>query len=71
MACRTAVRQVTDSCGYLEMLQACKDSHADLFVVISKRSSDLQAGVLVGVMDDDVVAISGDVHCREEVRTMQ
>ena len=39
--------------------------------MISEGSSDLQAGVLVRVMDDDMITISSDVHRREEIRAVQ
>ena len=42
-----------------------------LLIVIGKGSSDLQARVLVGVMYDDVVAVPGDIHGREEVGAVQ
>lgn len=44
---------------------------AHLLIVVGEGSSDLQARVLVGVMYDDVVAVPGDIHGREEVGAVQ
>jgi len=44
---------------------------AHLLIVVGEGSSNLQAGVLVGVMYDDVVAVPGDIHGREEVGAVQ
>ena len=44
---------------------------AYIFIVIGEGAPNLQAGVLVRVVNDDMVPITGDVHCREEVGAMQ
>ena len=42
-----------------------------LLIFITEGPPNLHTGVLVGVMDDDVVPIPSDVHCTEEVRAMK
>ena len=42
-----------------------------LFILVIERAPDLQTRVLVGIMDDDVIAISSDVHGRKEFGAMQ
>lgn len=34
-----------------------------ILIVVGERASDLQAGILVGIVNDDVVAVTSDVHC--------
>ena len=42
-----------------------------LLIFIAEWPPDLNTRVLVGIMDDDMIAISSDIHCREEVRAVQ
>lgn len=44
---------------------------AYLLIVVGERPPDLQAGVLIGVMYNNVIPVPCNVHCREEVRSMQ
>ena len=47
--------------------QAC----SYLLILIVEGAPHLKAGVLVGIMYDDVVAVPSDVHCTEELRAMK
>ena len=47
--------------------QAC----SYLLIRIVERAPHLKAGVLVGIVNDDVIAVPSDVHCTEELRAMK
>ena len=68
--CRLCCLSV-QAAGFMQFILAIVQAWSYLFIFIVKRAPHLKAGVLVGIMYVNVVAIPSDVHCTEKFRAMK